>query len=137
MCGAPALLLGEVAGFAAQLVEACEASGVHRVPHRAARLARVSAIAETALRREFRDVVEDSADGIGAGPQLDLAQAGRVNQEGAGGKLDEFAGRSGVTAAGVGLPGGRGSVYLGAEDSVEQGRLAGASSPGVRRWRRD
>jgi len=66
--GAPALLLGEAAGFAAEFVEAFEASGVHRVAHRAARLARVSAIAETALRREFRDVVEDGGDGIGGDP---------------------------------------------------------------------
>src|SRR2546428_13566060 len=101
--GTHILLLLEMLELALKAAEAREArriegAGLHRSAHRASRLDRVPAIAEAALRRELVDLRECAAKSVVGVPQLDLAQAWRVDDQAASGKTNQLAAHRGMTA---------------------------------------
>ena len=71
--------------------------------HRAAGLAGVTAVAEAAALADRLDVGERAGDRFARVPQLQLAHAGRVDQDAAAGQQHELTAGRGVAAAAVGL----------------------------------
>ena len=103
---APVLLAREPLELALQLAPALVALEVERPvrerrAHRAARLLRVRAVGEAALRRERLDVSERGLEAGVRVPELQLAHARRVEHEPAVGQRHELAVRRRVPAAAV------------------------------------
>src|SRR5207253_1822317 len=95
------------AGLGGQLAVALPTLGAdgalpYRGLHGAALLHGVRAIAETALSGKCRDLLERAIHTILAGPELQFAQPGRVDECAALRERQQLAARRGVAAAAVG-----------------------------------
>src|SRR6476660_4403561 len=114
--------------LALQLVEALETVSGERAVlngclHRAPRLALVLAVGEVAVRRELRDVVERLADpGVGR-PELKLAHAWCVDQQGAAWKRNQLPMRRGVPPAVIAVADLASREPLLAQEAIDQGGL--------------
>jgi hypothetical protein len=86
----------------------------------------VSAVAESAAGGDLGQVGEGVVEPDVGEPEVELAEAGRVDDEAALGKEDQFAGRGGVAALGIGFADGEGGLDPFAVDAVDEGRLADA-----------
>ena len=117
--------------FPSQPAEAVEAGGAQasrlgRAPHRAPRLAVVSAVPEPAPRGQRPDVVERVVERVRILPQLQLAHARRVDEQAPVGQENQLALRRRVPAAAVAAPHLRGPLSFVAQQVVDDGRLADA-----------
>ena len=99
---------------------------VERAADRAARLALVAAVAEAAGRGQRVDVVERRLDALVRAGDLERADAGRVDEQGAAGQHEQLAMGRRVAAARVVVADGGGRLALLAEQRVDQGGLADA-----------
>ena len=112
-----------------ELAKALQARGVEpplldRGTDRAAGLVRVAAVREAAGGEEPAHVLEGRVEARPVGPELDLAQARRVEEQGAAGQGDQLAVGRGVSAALVGRAHLARLLLLAAEEPVDQGGLA-------------
>ncbi|CAM5242246.1 hypothetical protein SALBM217S_02771 [Streptomyces griseoloalbus] len=117
-----------------QLAVAVQASlrqlaGLHGVEDGAAGLALVGAVVEPAVLGEILDLGEHLAH-TGAGvPQADAPQTGGVDEDSPSGQQEQVAGRGGVAALAVDVPGGLDVHDVLAEEGVGEGGLARAGLP--------
>src|SRR5512135_1521914 len=131
---APGLLVlfeDQLLELAALLEVALEAARVERavgdrLPHGAARLVPVAAVLEPAARRQLLDVTERPEEALLTGPQLELAHARRIDQQSASRQGDELPPRCRVSAPAVLFADRRRRQSLGADQPVDDRRLAGA-----------
>src|SRR5690349_18978430 len=62
----------------------------------------MAAVAKAATHRERGDIGKGSAHTVRAGPQLQLAEAGRINEQPGAGREEQLAAHGGVAAAAIG-----------------------------------
>jgi len=97
-----------------------ERAGFERTVHGATRLTVVPTIMKFTLSRDSVDVVEGVFDGRHAGlPELELAHAGRIDDEGSRGRDQQLSSRGGVATFAVFNTDVTGVLNVFAEDSID------------------